>query len=136
MTDHFSSEEFESKDGTKYPEEWFLYRLKPLCCVLEKIRALTNQPLFISSGYRSRVYNAALYRKMGKPTTTKSMHCEGLAADIHLTGMTANQLHIAIEHLIEKKVIPNGGVGVYPTFVHYDLRGLLNLPAARWEQTA
>lgn len=132
ITEHFKSEDFACHDGTPYPPNWIDIRLKPLCVELERIRALTNQPMKIDSGYRTITYNEAIYRKMGKPAT-KSCHCEGIAADIKLQGMTPVELHAAIENLIAQKAIPDGGLGLYPTFVHYDLRcTITNKPPARW----
>lgn len=131
ITKNFKSQEFDCHDGTLYPEEWTHKRLFPLCIALEKIRALTGQSLKINSGYRTEEYNKSIYKKMGK-RPTDSMHSKGIAADIVLSGMTAKQLHAAILKLISQKEIPNGGVGLYNTFVHYDIRSIFDMPPARW----
>lgn len=115
VTRNFSVNEFNSHDGIHYPGVWIADRLVPLCDALEKIRALTNQPMTINSGYRSPAWNTHV------KGAGNSMHVQGRAADITLSGMTVKELHAAIIHLIEQKVIPDGGVGEYPTWCHYDL---------------
>lgn len=123
VTTHFSRHEFDCKDGTVYPYEWLEKRLIPLCYALEKIRALTNQPLKVNSGFRTAAYNAKL-----EGSAVKSQHVQGRAADIKLGGMTSRQLYTAICNLIKQGEIPEGGIGLYRTFVHYDIRGT----KARW----
>ena len=119
-------------NGTPYPTDWIIPRLKPLCQALEKIRALTNQPMTIESGYRTKEWNDAIYAAK-KEVPTKSKHCEGIAADIVLDGMAPHELYNAISVLIRDKVIPNGGLGLYRWGCHYDIRCLIdNEPAARW----
>ncbi len=122
ITRNFDSKEFDCHDGTPYPIMWIESRLAPLCAALEKIRALTGGPLHVTSGYRTPEWNKSVG---GQP---KSKHMEGIAADIQLRGMTPKQLFAAIEKLIESDEIPEGGLGLYPRFVHYDLRG----KRARW----
>jgi uncharacterized protein YcbK (DUF882 family) len=56
------------------------------------------------------------------------MHVKGKAADITIQGLTPNQIAAVIFMLIEQKKIKQGGVGIYPNFVHYDIRGT----KARW----
>jgi uncharacterized protein YcbK (DUF882 family) len=130
ITDHFCVEEFHCKDGTIYPVEWITERLKPLCQQLEKIRALTGQQMRIISGYRTKAYNDYIYEKLGR-TPTNSMHIQGIAADILLDGMTILDLYRAIEKLIADKAIRDGGLGIYYTCVHYDIRE----KPARWNHT-
>lgn len=130
VTEHFTAEEFDCKDGTLYPTEWIQPKLKPLCEALEKVRALTGQPIKIHSGYRTRSWNNYIYRKKGlKPTD--SLHIQGVAVDFTLEGMTILGLYNAMEKLIRDKVIPDGGLGLYYSFVHYDQRG----NHARWNHT-
>lgn len=123
ITDHFDSNEFDCRDGTDYPIEWIALRLVPLCEALEKIRALTGQPIAIFSGYRTKSYN----KKVGGEP--QSQHMQGTAADFMLKGMTILQTYNAIEDLIKAKVIPQGGLGLYTTWIHYDQRGV----KARWK---
>ena len=46
-----------------------------------------------------------------------------MAADIKVKGMTPKQVKAVIEDLIDDGIMKQGGVGIYKTFVHYDVRG-------------
>lgn len=105
-----------------YPEEWIVTRAKPLCEILEKIRSAVGEPIHILSGYRTPEHNKLVG---GKP---KSQHVEGRAVDIAVKTLTPKQLYAKIVQLIDKKVIPDGGLACGPSFVHYDNRGR----KARW----
>jgi|TARA_Y100000310_G_scaffold296235_1_gene328309 uncharacterized protein YcbK (DUF882 family) len=50
------------------------------------------------------------------------------AADIKISGMTPSEVKIVIEQLIQEGKMMKGGVGLYQTFTHYDVRGR----NARW----
>jgi uncharacterized protein YcbK (DUF882 family) len=89
---------------------------------LQVLRDYLGKPIKINSGYRSPAHNAKV--KGAK----NSMHVKGKAADIVVQGYTPTQLAAVIFKLIEEKKIRQGGVGIYPTFVHYDIRGT----KARW----
>lgn len=120
LTEHFFLEEFACKDEnhTPYPVKWIKDRLMPLCTAIEKIRDLTGQPMRIVSGYRTKEYNATI------PNAAEySKHIIGIAVDLRLIGMTKIQLYKAVLNLISQGVIPEGGVGLYNTHVHYDIRG-------------
>ena len=123
ITEHFIREEFDCHDGTLYPPQWIVSRLQPLCLALERVRLLTDKPIHISSGYRTPTWNKSVGGK------SKSMHLHGKAADIQQGGMTPKQLYDAVEQLIREKEISQGGLGLYPRFVHYDQRGY----KARWK---
>jgi len=123
---NFDSTEFDCRNGEKYPKDWIKPRLLPLCRQLEKIRALTGQPIKIISGYRTKAYNAKI-----KGAAKASQHIEGIAADIMLKGMTALQLYKAICKLIADGVILEGGCGLYNTHCHYDIRS----KKARWNKS-
>lgn len=123
ITEHFIREEFDCKDGTPYPEEWIEKKLKPLCKALEKIRIfLGDKPIHITSGYRTESHN----KRIGG--ANNSQHLQGLAVDISPRRVTTKDLSEAIERLIADGDIPEGGIGIYSTFVHYDHRGY----RARW----
>ena len=53
---------------------------------------------------------------------------EAKAADIKVSGMEPKEVHTIVLTLIKEGKIKQGGVGVYSTFVHYDIRGR----TARW----
>ena len=50
------------------------------------------------------------------------------AADIKIPGMTPKEVKDTIEELIKSGKMVKGGVGLYRTFTHYDVRGR----NARW----
>ena len=114
---NFSYSELEYYD--RIPKE-YMENAEILLQNLQKIRDAVGKPLKIISGYRS------LERQMQvNPSAPKSKHLTAEAADISPpTGMNASQLHKIISDLIEKKIIINGGVGLYikDNFVHYDVR--------------
>jgi uncharacterized protein YcbK (DUF882 family) len=117
ITAHFRLKEFDCRDGTPYPEAWIADRLLPLCEALETLRAIIARPLVVQSGYRTPEYN----RKIGG--ARHSEHCQGRAADLSVRGtMSVPALATMIRRLIAEGQIPDGGVGQYPTFVHYDQR--------------
>lgn len=124
-TDHFKMAEFDCNDGTPVPEQYKgnVYKLMQQ---LEVIRtALGNTPIRINSGYRSPSHNAAV------GGVSNSQHLVGKAADITTGVHTPSQIKSTIESLISQRKIMEGGVGIYPTFVHYDIRGV----RARWTGT-
>jgi len=89
---------------------------KHLAWVLQQIRDLVNVPIKINSAYRCPTHNRAVG---GHP---KSYHMRGWAADLSPVGVDPTELHAAIEDLVKSKRIPAGGVGLYKTFVHYDIQ--------------
>ena len=93
-----------------------------LAWVLQQIRDLVNVPIKITSAYRCEEHNANV------GGSTRSQHKLGSAADLQAKGMKPQQLHAAIEDLVSSKRIPEGGLGLYNTFVHYDIRP----KKARW----
>jgi uncharacterized protein YcbK (DUF882 family) len=125
QTDHFKMSEFSSNDGVAVPIQYQgnVYKLMQQ---LEIIRtALNNTPIRINSGYRSPSHNAAV------GGVSNSQHLVGKAADITTAKHTPKQIKDIIENLIAQGKIIEGGVGIYPTFVHYDIRGT----KARWSGT-
>ena len=48
----------------------------------------------------------------------KSMHMYGMAADIHINGVTPKQ----IAEFAETLMPDSGGIGIYDTFCHIDVR--------------
>tara|TARA_Y100000114_G_C11763900_1_gene331891 strand:- start:14649 stop:15035 length:387 start_codon:yes stop_codon:yes gene_type:complete len=118
---NFSLHEFRCKDGTDVPEE-FMCNVQQLCMNLQVLRDHINKPITIISGYRSPEYNKKI--KGAK----RSQHLLAKAADIVVAGMTSLEVRDIIIQLIKEEKMDPGGVGIYPTFVHYDVRGR----NARW----
>lgn len=113
VADHFKVSEFACKDGS----DTVLIHPK-LASVLEEIRTHFGKPVNISSGYRTDAYN----KKVGG--AEYSQHKYGTAADISITGITPKQ----IAAYAETKLKNTGGIGIYGTFCHVDVR----TDKARW----
>lgn len=123
MTEHFSREEFRSKDGAYFPKH-AQENLQILAEQLEVLREHFQKPITINSGYRSPEHNA----KIGG--TENSQHLLGKAADIVIDGISPDEVADAIEFLIEGKMMKQGGLGRYVDFTHYDIRG----KKSRWDK--
>lgn len=116
LSPHFRVREFHSKhdpsDIVKVDER--------LLSLLENIRNYVGEPVHINSGYRSPEYNATL-----KNASPRSQHCNGKAADIWVEGVTPKQ----IADIAECYLGSSGGIGIYETFTHVDVR----TSCARWK---
>ena len=121
LTKDFSLEEFNCKDGSSIPNN-VLLNITELARNLQILRNAINKPITITSGYRSPEHNAKI--KGAKD----SQHVKGTAADIKVKGMTPKEVALIIEELIEQKKMKQGGIGIYPSWVHYDIRNV----KARW----
>ena len=121
LTKNFGLQEFNSKCGRDIPNE-ILPNIIELAKNLQVLRDEVNKPISITSGYRSPEHNAKV--KGAK----NSQHIKGTAADIKVKGMTPKEVALVIEGLIEQGKIKEGGIGIYRTWVHYDIRG----KKARW----
>ena len=121
LTKNFTQREFRSKDGAKMPLD-VLDNIKELACNLQVLRDLLGESIKINSGYRSEAHNKAI------GGVKSSKHTKGLAADIRVKGLETDDLYLLIESLIKQGDMQEGGLGVYDTFVHYDIRG----KRARW----
>ena len=124
LTPHFNKKEFASKDGAGMPEPVW-ENIKTLASQLEVLRSHLNKPINITSGYRSPIHNE---RSGGKKN---SFHILGKAADLQVKGLKPKTIYKAIEKLIEQGKMLQGGLGLYDTFVHYDIRG----KEARWDNS-
>jgi hypothetical protein len=126
LTKHFTRQEFDCNDGTPVPAQ-YMSNVIELAKQLEILRtAVGNKPININSGYRTPTYNATL-----KGAAKDSQHLQAKAADITIQGLTALQVYNIIEKLIAQGKMKQGGLGLYDTFVHYDIRG----NASRWNLT-
>lgn len=122
----FSLSDMSSKDGVTVPYS-IRGNANEVLGYVDIIRSYikhkygNNVDVILSSGFRSISHNADIG---GEPN---SRHCCAEATDLHPVGITASQLYNAILELINLKLIKNGGVGKYDTFVHYDIH-----TARRW----
>ncbi len=118
---YFKLSEFESKDGAKMPDS-VKSNLNELAKNLDIIREHINEPIYINSGYRSPEHNLNI------GGAKNSYHMKGLASDIRTKSHTPLQLKMIVEKLINEGKIKQGGIGLYSTFLHYDIRGF----KSRW----
>ncbi len=121
LTENFSLSEFESKDGSHTPED-VKQNLQKLANNLQALRNYLGKPIFINSGYRSPSHNKAV------GGSKNSQHVLGKASDIRVKDTQPKDVYLAIEKLIAKGEMLQGGLGLYRTFVHYDIRKT----KARW----
>ena len=122
LTKNFTQREFKSRDGSKMPED-VLCNIKDLADNLQVLRDFLGEPIRINSAYRSEAHNKAI----GGSKT--SQHLLGKAADIKVKDIETKDLYLIIESLIIDGQMTDGGLGLYDTFVHYDIRGY----KARWD---
>jgi len=114
LTENFSKSEFDSKDGAEMPND-VLMNVQKLASQLQILRNNINKPITINSGYRSPEHN----KDIGG--VENSQHVLGKAADIKVKGISTRILAALIEDLINDGDMLQGGLGIYDTFVHYDV---------------
>ena len=122
MTKNFKRQEFECKCGCQMPLEVYENIIK-LSSQLQFLRDYTGRPISINSAYRCVPHNA----NVGGSKT--SQHIYGKAADITIQSLKPIEVYAIIEDLIDFGVMLQGGLGLYDTFVHYDIRKT----RARWD---
>ena len=144
LTPHFNKKEFSSKDGAGMPEPVW-ENIKTLAKQLEMLRSHLGKPINVTSGFRSEAHNNRIGGKknsqhiLGKAAEhnnriggkKNSQHILGKAADLQVKGLKPKTVYKAIEKLIEQGKMLEGGLGLYNTFVHYDIRG----KEARWDNS-
>lgn len=116
LTENFSLPEFASKDGTAFPGP-VKENLRTLAIQLEVLRSHFGKAISITSGYRSVAHNIRING------VKDSYHVKGMAADIKIQGIDPKIVYNAIELLIRSGKMVEGGLGLYPSWVHYDFRG-------------
>jgi uncharacterized protein YcbK (DUF882 family) len=121
---NFSEAELNCNSGAHCP---YPDRLRHLAWTLQTIRNHFGKPIRVNSGYRDPDYN----KRIGG--VRRSQHVEARAADLTPSVFNEHELDrlkSVINELVASGKIPNGGIGSYNTFVHYDMR-----PSgpARWE---
>lgn len=80
---------------------------------MEELRtAIGNKGIISNSGYRCPIHNGNV------GGAKQSLHMFGKASDIRVNGMTPSQVREKAD-----KVFHNGGVLIYNSFVHVDVRG-------------
>jgi uncharacterized protein YcbK (DUF882 family) len=122
ITNNFSLEEFECKCGCKMPE-FVKKNIIELAENLQVIRDVVGK-LNLTNAYRCKEHNADV------GGATNSQHLKGKAADVKSKEYDVLEVSKIIEGLIKSEKIEQGGIGIYNTFTHYDIRGV----RARWSK--
>lgn len=124
---HFASHEFLAKGGAHNQPGSRAFQLNtdppgnlwsnvlPLVVALNEIRRRAGIPISLSSVYRSPAYNRAI------GGASRSLHMQFKAADI-VSRLSPSRLAV-IAREVRADGIFTGGIGVYRTFVHVDVRG-------------
>ena len=115
LTKNFLLREFRCKDGTGVPDE-YMDNVKELAENLQVLRDHLEKPIRIISAYRTPTYN----RKIDG--ARRSQHLTASAADIKIKGMEPQEVKEVVEELVKKGLMKQGGIGLYRTFLHYDIR--------------
>lgn len=121
LTKNFRKKEFDSKNGAVMPLE-VLANVQRLAEALQVLRDELGKPISINSGYRSPSHN----KRIGG--AKNSQHLKGTAADIIVSGMSPREVKKVVEKLILEGKVWFGGIGLYNTFLHLDIRK----ERARW----
>ena len=113
LSKNFKVKEFACKDGSDP-----VFISPELVEVLQNIRDHFGKAITINSAYRTPSHN----KKEGG--ATNSQHLYGTGADIKVTGITPKQVAQYAETLLSGR----GGIGIYSTFTHIDVRDV----KSRW----
>ena len=107
LTANFKVREFACRDGSDP-----IFIAPALTEVLQAIRSHFQQPVTVCSGYRTPGYNKKV------DGAAYSQHLYGTAADIQVKGVAP----AAVAAFAETLLPDSGGIGIYPTFTHIDVR--------------
>lgn len=110
-------QQIRGKVKNSYPHPALWHRFLPTLRIVDDLRGVLGCPVRITSHYRSVAYNKAVG---GAP---RSQHKEFRAADIQADGATPHEVY-KILRLFRDQGRFQGGLGLYPTFVHVDTRGI------------
>ena len=91
------------------------HNVQKLANQLQTLRNEVDVPVIINIAYRPVFY------ELSKGRDGTSQHTKGKAADITAQGLKPKYVAAKIEQLISSGDILQGGLGVYPTFCHYDI---------------
>jgi uncharacterized protein YcbK (DUF882 family) len=122
MTKNFSIGEFNCKCGCDMPSE-VLVNITKLANQLQFVRDNLARPITINSAYRCKTHNTSI------GGSVSSQHILGKAADIVVSGLDPIlDTYDYLDDLMRTGEILQGGLGMYKTFTHYDIRKT----KARW----
>ena len=123
LTSNFSLEEFECKCGCEMPE----FVKKNIIELAENLQVLRDAVgrLDLTNAYRCKYHNADV------GGSVNSQHLKGKAADIKSKTLSPNEIAVRTNDLMKNESFKLGGIGIYNTFTHVDIRGT----RARWSKT-
>lgn len=107
LSKNFRVREFACTDGSDP-----VFVAVELVEVLQKIRDHFGKAVKITSAYRTPTHN----KKVGGEAY--SQHLYGMACDIKISGVSPKKVAEYAEKLLPR----NGGIGIYGTFTHIDVR--------------
>lgn len=107
LSANFAVKEFACKDGSDP-----IFVCPELVTLLQSIRDHFGKAVSIHSGYRTPEYNKKV------DGATYSQHQYGTAADISIKGVTPKEIADYAAMLMPY----TGGIGIYKTFCHVDVR--------------
>ncbi len=123
LTDNFSMDEFECKCGCIMPE-FVKKNVQELAENLQVLRDVVGR-LDPTNGYRCKEHNADV------GGVVNSQHLKGKAADIKSKTLNPKEIATVVDDLMKNEKFKLGGVGIYNTFTHVDIRG----SRPRWSKT-
>ena len=124
LTDNFSMDEFECKCGCVMPE-FVKKNVQELAENLQVIRDIYGK-IELTNAYRCKEHNADV------GGSVNSQHLKGKAADIKSKTLNPKEIAAIVDDLMKSEKFKLGGIGVYNTFTHVDIRGT----RARWSKTS
>ena len=114
LSANFKVKEFACKDGSDP-----VFISPDLVAILQKIRTHFGKAVTITSAFRTAQHNKTV------GGVAYSQHLYGMAADIKVKGIKPKDVAAYAETLLRDR----GGIGVYSSFVHVDVRE----KKARWK---
>ena len=123
LTNNFSMDEFECKCGCIMPE-FVKKNVQELAENLQVIRDAYGK-IDLTNSYRCKDHNADV------GGSVNSQHLKGKAADIKSSDINPEDMAAIVDDLMKCENFKLGGVGIYNTFTHVDIRGT----RARWSKT-
>ena len=123
MTKNFNIKEFECKCGCKMPE----FVKKNVIELAENLQIIRDEVgrLDLTNSYRCKDHNSDV------GGSTSSQHLVGKAADVKSKSIKPKEMAQIVNDLMKNEKIKTGGIGIYNTFTHIDIRGV----RARWSKT-